>query len=93
MPEYHYFCECGYEVDLHHSINRCDENVLCIKCNKNMKRHIYAAHVEGRDVYPFRLWNVRLPNGARDIEVRNKAEHKKILSKKGFDSPFFHVGG
>ena len=94
MPRYDYYCsQCDDTMELVHSISACDEYHECPSCGCRLTRLVSALHVEGSYVYPFDLWNIRLPNGQHSITVNNKWEHKKILGERGFTSPFFSVGG
>lgn len=94
MPHYNYECSiCGHVQEEIHSIKDCDTIIVnCVMCNRVSERLINMPHIEGSCIYPFRLWNLDLGN-QKDILIRDKAHHKKVLYARGLDSPSLHVGG
>lgn len=94
MPRYDYKCgDCSLVKEIVHSIEDCDKASVWCTCGSQMHRAISASHIEGSLVYPFELWNIRLPKGQEFMTINNKAEHKRVLAERGFRSPFFSVGG
>ena len=95
MPRYDYKCwECGYQTELIHTIIACDNVFTCDKCGCEMTREITAPHIEGSEIYPFKLWNVPHKDDGRDsVMVESKQHYKKLLKKWDSDCPAVHVGG
>ncbi len=88
MPRYDYNCEgCGEIIEVIHSITECDRSRSCNKCGVEITRMLSAPHVEGSSIYPFKLWNAKMPEGQYSIELKNKSEHKKFLKNRDLDSP------
>lgn len=87
MPRYDYTCEqCKKTIEVIHPIRDCTKKRKC-SCGGQLSREVNAPHVEGSLIYPFKLWNIKLPPGKFSVEVRNKAEHQAILKRNKLESP------
>lgn len=94
VPRYDYRCTCcAEEVELVHTIPECAIPRVCKKCGGTLERVVSLVHVEGSSVYPFKFWNVRLPDGKFSTEVTNKYEHRKILEGRNLASPAITTHG
>lgn len=94
VPRYDYKCPiCESIVEETHSIVDCCLPHLCVRCGCEMHRQIGIVHIEGSLIYPFNLWNIRLPKGQKHITIENKQQHKRVLAGRGLDAPALHVGG
>lgn len=94
MARYDYRCPtCGCVTELTHPIADCALPRLCVLCCCAMERLINKPHIGGSLIYPFNLWNIRLPKGQKHITIENKQHHKQVLAERGLDAPALHVGG
>lgn len=77
-----------------HVIAACADLFICPNCTCEMIRVIHAPHIEGREIYPFKLWNVpHKEDGRNSVMVESKQHYKKLLKQWDSDCPAVHVGG